>query len=133
MGEQEPQPPLHENCRNCGEGYLITQFNACLYFFTKQPEIIILDSTCTSCKVPDAGYVNRETAEWALDAGIYASHLEWASVEVHGNFLENMGVKLVLENDITPRQDTRSDWFGYELANGIITPEDFNGKGELFI
>lgn len=128
--ENEPQPRMHDDCERCGSGYFITKFNARLYTFTKQPEIIILDAECTTCGEQKGGFMMEYIRDLSRLAGISETIEEWASVELHGEYLKYVEAELPVEHPITPRQEKPIAWLGYLLAHDLI---DFSIEGEIII
>lgn len=122
---------MHDECNKCESTYVIDNSNAHLFVFNKQPEINRLKSNCTYCGHVALFFLTEEVADRAIASGMN-TYVEdgYAPATIYQGWLAAMGIELIQEIDITPRQDNKVKWLGHLLEHDLI---DFSIEGEIII
>jgi hypothetical protein len=135
MGEKEPKPKLTDVCGNCEKRYALTEQNALLFIFNKQPDCNHLQAECPSCGNNTLIYLQDggDTKDKALKHGINVIEVDYAPKHIYKQFLELAGITLIEPHDLTPRQEHHVEYLGWLLSHELLEPETFEGEGELSI
>lgn len=121
--EEEPRNQhLTDNCSHCEEDYDLTPNNTALRNFTKKPECNYLYAICTCCGGQTQIYIQKETTEAVLAAGIPSEEDEYPQQDEYLQWCEVHDIKLIEPHEISPRQENFIKYFGYLLKNNLFDP-----------
>lgn len=131
--ENEPQSwYMFGECDSCTSVYVINNYNSHLFVWSGQPEVNRLRSKCTTCGHANSQYISEETADYAIADGMN-THVnpDTAPKSIYDGWLEAIGVKLIPERTLTPREENyvarQEAWADYQLDNNLF---DFTNNSE---
>ena len=130
--EDIPKWQMYDECNSCEAIYLINNRNAHLFVFNRQPEVNRLKTNCTYCGHIALFFLTETKADIAIQGGVN-TYVEngYAPKTVYDGWLAAMGIELIKEHELTPRQEAyvaqQEAWAEYELTNNLF---NFNNKNE---
>lgn len=149
MTEREPQPEepdkyLYDDCLNCDERYVMSEYNAFLNIYINDPQCSHIQTQCPHCNQVSRIFIQVEgdTVEKCADYGIEPKPFENAPEELKLAYAELIGevyippaesVGVPEEPYVTPHQEKVIKALAYYLQHDHLTADDFNGEGDLFI
>lgn len=132
---QEKVRPLKDNCNSCKKNYRLTMDNAYVVHYDKKPECDHMMCKCPRCDFVTMIFLspNGDTMERAKENLISINKLDWPSEKIYSTWLRLMGIELVEPNELTQRQERIVEYLGNLLEKDLLTIEDFNKEGEVYL
>lgn len=135
MEKNRPRWQRHDECDSCDERYIIDDSNSRLFVFNRQPEVNRLFANCSYCGHTALFFLNVTNADRATDGGVPTVVVDgYAPDEIFKGYLRFM---LDLEppesHEIGHHAELHVKYLGNLLLTDHLTPDDFNGEGELLI
>ena len=136
MSELPPKKwEKYDECGGCDSAYVMDGSNSVLFVFNKQPEINRLYSTCTFCDHRALFFMNEEKADLATDGGVPTYTIDGIAPEdIFKGYLRHvLGLEPPESHAIGHHAELHVKYLGNLLLTDHLTPDDFNGEGELLI
>ena len=114
-GHERHVQPLRDKCNHCETNYGITDKNAYLFTYEKQPDLNHLVCKCLNCEGRTIMFTNDEITAQARGLGIGESVGDYAPEERYQQWLRVKGIELVQPVEITDRHEKLVSQFGKNL------------------
>lgn len=131
--ETEPKQP-HDTCMHCDKDFNLTKANTYFFKYDDMPQAVHLSCLCPHCAGINTMFLGDEdTAKHYEQFGFGVHTQPVPNFEVMKMYLELYEVPIIEEHELIPRQEKAAQFLAHILDIGQLSPEDFNGKGELYI